>query len=59
MKEFVILEKVTIARTIIVKGDSVEEIQENYDDGVYDEQLESCYFNGNYDKVTCQIKEVN
>lgn len=58
MKKFVIHEKVTIAREIIVEGEDVKEVLKNYKNGDYNEELESCYFDGQYDDVKCIIKEV-
>lgn len=46
MKNFVIRERVTIERVITVEGESLEEVQKNYENGDYDEELESCYFDG-------------
>lgn len=58
MKKFEIREKVTIAREIIVEAESMEEVQEKYENGDYNEELESCYFDGQYDNVKSKIKEV-
>jgi hypothetical protein len=58
MKKFEICEKITIAREITVEAESMEEVQEKYENGDYNEELESCYFDGQYDNVKCKIKEM-
>ena len=57
MKNFVIRERVTIERVITVEGESLEEVQKNYENGDYDEELESCYFDGQYDDVNYTIED--
>ena len=57
MPKFKLIETVKITREIIVEGDSEEEVRENYDNCVYDEELESCYFDGQYDSRDIDIEE--
>ncbi len=59
MKKFTIRERVTIEREIVVEGESIKEVQKNYENGDYDEELESCYFDGQYDDVNYTIEEEN
>ena len=56
MKNFVIRERVTIEREITVEGESIKEVQKNYENGDYDEELESCYFDGQYDDINYTIE---
>ena len=58
MKNFVIRERVTIERVITVEGESMQEVQKNYENGDYDEDLEQYYFDGQYDERYADIKEV-
>ena len=58
MKNFVIRERVTIEREITVEGESIKEVQKNYENGGYDEELEQDYFDGQYDERNADIKEV-
>lgn len=57
MKKFTIRERVTIERVIIVEGENMQEVQKNYENGDYDEELESCYFDGQYDDVNYTIED--
>ena len=56
MKNFIIRERVTIEREITVEGESLKEVLKNYENGDYDEELESCYFDGQYDDVDYTIE---
>lgn len=58
MSKFELIEKVTIKRSIIVEADSIDEVEENYQNGDYDEELEQEYFDGQYDNVDYKIKKV-
>lgn len=57
MKKFIITETVTLTREVIVEGDSKEEVRKNYECGDYDEELEACYFDGQYDSRDIDIEE--
>lgn len=59
MKKFIIREKVTMTREIVVEAESLKEVQENYKNDDYYEKLEECYFDGQYDDVFCTIKEID
>ena len=52
MKKFILQETVTIKREIIVEGKNKSEVQEKYENGDYNEELESCYFDGQYDEAS-------
>lgn len=56
MKKFTLRERVTIVREITVEGESIKEVQKNYENGDYDEELEACYFDGQYDDVNYTIE---
>ena len=57
MKEFKLIEKVVMTRVITVEAESIEEVKANYENGDYDEELESCYFDGQYDDREIEVKE--
>lgn len=57
MKEFKLIEKVIIKRVIVVEAESVEEVQANYENGDYDEELEGHFFDGQYDDRKIEVEE--
>ena len=59
MSKFRIIERVTIQREITVEGKNLKDVKKNYENGDYDEELEQCYFDGQYDERYANIEEVN
>lgn len=57
MKQFKLIEKVVMKRVITVEAESVEEVEANYENGDYDEELEGYFFDGQYDDREIKVKE--
>lgn len=57
MKQFKIIESVVMKREIIVEAESAEEVEANYENGDYDEELEGYFFDGQYDDRKIKVKE--
>ena len=56
MAKFTLRERVTIVREITVDSKSIVEVQKNYENGDYDEELKACYFDGKHDDVNYTIE---
>jgi len=54
--KYTIRETVSMVREITVEGESLKEVEENYQNGDYDEELNSYYFDGQYDDVSYTIE---
>lgn len=57
MKEFKLIEKVIVKRVITVEAESIEEVEANYENGDYNEELKDYPCDDQYNDKEIEVEE--